>query len=191
MRWTAAGGMSLLADFPDGFESFAHGVSADGSTIVGASVGPFGEQAFRWTVGGGIQSLGALADTNESLAAAVSEDGATIVGVAYSPRSDLGTAFIWDSIHGMRRLSDVLKQRGVSLTYPLLSAGGISPDGRFIIGIAGVSQHVHQAFLADLGAPIPEPNAAGMALVLAACLLGARRRAAGNDAAPIRDIAAA
>jgi probable HAF family extracellular repeat protein len=60
-RWTAEGGMVGLGDLPGGsFQSFARGVSGDGSIVVGESVtGPTGSvtEAFIWDEVGGMRPL--------------------------------------------------------------------------------------------------------------------------------------
>src|SRR3989338_1056297 len=43
-----------------GFYSYASGVSADGSVVVGGGVSASGGEAFRWTSGGGMAALGGL-----------------------------------------------------------------------------------------------------------------------------------
>jgi len=64
--------------------SYANGVSADGTTVIGesATVGGGSSEAFRWN-GGTMTGLGFLDPTDPtpfSYAAAVSADGATVVG---------------------------------------------------------------------------------------------------------------
>ena len=50
-----------LGDLPGGtFISPAHGVSSDGSVVVGFSNSALGQEAFRWTSGGGMVGLGDL-----------------------------------------------------------------------------------------------------------------------------------
>jgi probable HAF family extracellular repeat protein len=56
-RWTEETGMVDLGTLPGRIESFAYGVSGDGSVIVGHCQrgGPY--RAFRWTQAGGMQSV--------------------------------------------------------------------------------------------------------------------------------------
>lgn len=89
-RWTAGGGMENIGTL--GVQSFAYGVNADGSVIVGTlgmvSGDPDSERAFRWTASGGMQDLNTLlsnAGVNMSgvvltEATAVSGNGQFIVG---------------------------------------------------------------------------------------------------------------
>jgi len=78
-----------------GFKSEAHGVSADGKVVVGASTSDSaGDDAFRWTQSAGMTQI------DDSLgigryAEAVSHDGSFIVG-SYSPGVDY-LFFLWHS----------------------------------------------------------------------------------------------
>jgi uncharacterized membrane protein len=64
--------MVSLGFVPGHASSKAHGVSADGSVVVGRS-----GEAFRWTAVGGMVSLGPL---TRGGVADVSADGSTVVG---------------------------------------------------------------------------------------------------------------
>lgn len=181
-RWTDGGGMVGLGNLEGlPLNSEALGVSADGQVVVGQSMSPSGREAFRWTSGGGMVGLGDLSGGGfESYALASSADGSFIVGYC-SPGPDQYDvrAFIWDPANGMRLLSDVLAAGGADLTgWTLISADGISPDGRYVVG-GGSLDGVGQGFLADLlgGPSVPEPGALAL-LSLGGCLslLGRRRR---------------
>jgi probable HAF family extracellular repeat protein len=92
-------------------------------------------EAFRWTAEGGTVGLGDLPGGElHSTAWAVSADGATIVGVSTAETG--AAAFIWDQVHGMRNLNDVLtNDYGIDLDgWYLSSAKGISADGLTIVG---------------------------------------------------------
>lgn len=92
IRWTAATGMVGLGDVPGGLgSSFATGVSADGSKVVGsASTGPNEQEAFLWTATTGMRRLrDVLEEQGVDLsgwqiyfASDISADGRTIVGSA-------------------------------------------------------------------------------------------------------------
>ena len=70
---------------PGGAESsFAHGVSADGSVVVGQAFSSQGFEAFRWTSTGGMVGLGDLAGGGyQSGARGVSGDGTTMVDIGW------------------------------------------------------------------------------------------------------------
>jgi probable HAF family extracellular repeat protein len=66
--------------------SWAYGVSADGSVVVGRSYNAAGQwRAFRWTASGGMQDLGTLGGS-ESEAYGVSADGSVVVGGLKTPQ---------------------------------------------------------------------------------------------------------
>jgi probable HAF family extracellular repeat protein len=148
-RWVALTGMTAIGDLPGGeTRSRAAAISADGTVIVGQSTSARGREAFRWTTAGGMVGLGDLPGGNfESEALAVSADGSVVVGrAAVGGQSE---AFMWDEANGMRKLSDVLNAAGLALGKSLVSATGISADGRFVTG-SGTN-----AWLLDLNAPPP------------------------------------
>jgi uncharacterized membrane protein len=70
-----------------------------------------------------------------SKAYGVSADGSVIVGWNYAS-STYGEAFIWDTVHGMRSLEDVLvNECGLDLAgWDLCEARGVSADGLTIVG---------------------------------------------------------
>ncbi|MFY7932377.1 MAG: hypothetical protein ACOVO7_07075, partial [Microcystis aeruginosa] len=90
-RWTQSTGMVGIGDISGGsFETWATGVSADGSVIVvngGALGNP--DRIFRWTQSTGIISLG----FRSSEAFDVSDDGSVIVGRAFT--NNTNQAFRW------------------------------------------------------------------------------------------------
>ncbi|GIV20691.1 MAG: hypothetical protein KatS3mg023_2442 [Armatimonadota bacterium] len=107
--------------------SYAAGVSADGSVVVGESEAAEGaERAFRWSPTTGMVDLGTLGG-NWSYASAVSADGSTVVGTA---SRDDGTyrAFRWTLAGGMVELSTIT---GSSLAF------GVSADGGIVVGTLG------------------------------------------------------
>ncbi len=111
-RWTAEGGMQSLGslplnpNFPGIPTSIAHGVSADGSVIVGISTAPGGREAFRWTAASGMQGLGHLGHSPNSPTSfssgglAISDDGSVIVGVSTAPEGVQGVRWVGGSLQG-------------------------------------------------------------------------------------------
>jgi probable HAF family extracellular repeat protein len=132
-RWSKDRGMRGLGRLPGGEQSWAFAVSADGSTIVGASTTSVQDeyQAVRWTTEGSIESLGKHSDGDSmSFAHGVSANGAVIVGVATGEKGP--EAFRWTKEVGMVGLGALPEG------YDRSSAGAISADGSVIVGyIAG------------------------------------------------------
>lgn len=154
-RWTKADGIKLLEPFPGGrHPSDAFAVSADGTTIIGTASTADGtfDEAFRWTAKDGAAGLGDLPGGQAtSRAFGVSGDGSIIVGVGYTDKND--EAFIWGSVHGMRNLREVFAGAGVSdmEDWHFITAYGISPNGRFIVGYGTNAKGEYEAFLLDVG----------------------------------------
>jgi probable HAF family extracellular repeat protein len=134
-RWTQKNGIVGLGVLPGRSSSRAVSVSADGSVIIGTSSDSSSYPGFRWTQSTGMVSLGHLPGRKTTHPFSVSTNGSIIVGSSFIDRSH-GTAFIWDSTHGMRSLQSVLlTDYGLNLTgWNLQSANGISPDGMVIVG---------------------------------------------------------
>ncbi|HEY1684527.1 MAG TPA: hypothetical protein VGG19_07180 [Tepidisphaeraceae bacterium] len=176
-RWTAASGMQNLnsnAVFGGIVTRRAYAANEDGSVIVGEGGLANGTtQAFRWTTTAGITGLGTLPGfSTASVALAVDADGSTIVGDANSASSD--AVFIWDPVHGMQNLQQVLtSQDGLNLTgWTLIDALAISPDGQTIAG-DGIDPAGHEeAWIATL----PEPGGALLSTIAAFCMLVSTRR---------------
>jgi probable HAF family extracellular repeat protein len=114
-----------LGYLPGGGDSYAYGVSADGSTIVGESNGPSMHQAFRWTEGGGMQGLGNLPGGNFSAAYDVSADGSVIVGRARDASTYV--AFRWTQGGGMVSLGGLPSASQSEAT-------AVSDDGEVVVG---------------------------------------------------------
>lgn len=104
-------------------ESFAHGISSDGSVIVGYGYNSSNQsEAIRWTPGGGLEGLGYLYPTDASgNARGVSLDGLVIVGTSNVE------AFRWTESGGMVGLG-FLPGAFLSLTQ------AVSGDGSVIVG---------------------------------------------------------
>jgi probable HAF family extracellular repeat protein len=170
-RWTPQSGMVTLSEPPDILYSKAEAVSDDGHVVVGsASVGSPQGSAYRWTESGGLKLLRVAPGDAKEIARDVSGDGNIVVGDA-----QFG-AFIWDPLHGMRSLRDVLITEyglGPQLAgWTLGSAEAISSDGRAIVGGGTNPAGQYEAFLAVL----PEPSAAVLLAAFAAILARRPRR---------------
>lgn len=135
-----------LGDLPGGGpSSIAHGISADGSTVVGRSRsdinGPdsTGFEAFRWNRPQGIVGLGSLPNTSaadSSIAYGVSGDGSVTVGEAQSAAvGNFFEAFRHTDTGGMQGLGLL-----PSPNFPLSIAYGVSSDGQQVVGESGVAQ---------------------------------------------------
>lgn len=115
----------------------------------------------------------------------LSADGRVLVGTAFSsPSFDKprwwgnGRAFVWTEETGTLSLESVLIRQGVDLKgWTLLSAEGITPDGRTVVGSALNPDLYGEAFVATLPEPAPDLGGllavAGVALARRSC---ARRR---------------
>lgn len=129
-----------LGDLPGGFISTtAHGISADGSTIIGESESAIGPEAFRWTPDTGIVALGVLTGTTGfSTALDVSDDGSVIVGQS-SGSLIFGDGFVWTAATGMQ-----------SIGAPAGALGSwgnaVSGDGSFVAGYYYDASFQSQAF---------------------------------------------
>lgn len=164
------GSTTCLGGAGGGFNSNAHGVSGDGSIVVGYGSSAAGQEAFRWAPDTGMVGLGDL-DGGEfrSVAYGASDDGNVIVG--YSRSSSGQEAFVWDPAHGMRSLRDILvNDCGLDLddwtTLPFAYA--ISGDGTRIVGY-GIHNGNTEGFLAEINA-IPESSCVSLVLVGGICL---------------------
>ena len=138
---------------PNGVQSRAWDVSADGSVVVGTIWAVDGffrpPYAYRWNAGT-FQDLGTLnPNAHEAEAYAVSDDGSRVVGWARG-LSGFQRPFVWTAASGMQELSNVPGSDA--------KATDISPDGTTIVGLFYVdaegSWHAFQwkaGVLTDLG----------------------------------------
>lgn len=118
---------------PAGSPSFATtavtGVSADGSTVSGASSYGVSEVAFRWTAATGSQALAHLSTTTRSNGTALSGDGSTVVG--WSINSSSGrSATRWTS-DGISNLGVLPAGSGANYDHRAIAA---NTDGGVVAG---------------------------------------------------------
>jgi len=157
--WTEVGGMREFPENRKGRiggtrERFrndalleAHGISADGTTIVGSYIVGTGFRlvwlGFVWTEGTGFESVGGLREKKWPLSSAtdVSADGSVVVGTVFKQKGgglfgspkQTGCAYRWERSTGMRAL-DVLSGAPMDRGKPVSNAVAISADGRFAVG---------------------------------------------------------
>lgn len=121
-----------LGHLGTGTRSFATGISADGSVVVGGSsinTETGAVHAFRWTEAGGMVDLSTLSGSSGqySRAYGVSGDGTVVVGISGSSSGD--RAFRWTQTAGMSSL-------GTLNGYGASAANAASYDGSVIVGTA-------------------------------------------------------
>lgn len=173
-RWTESEGMVGMGDLPGAlFDSWATGVSADGSVIVGLAHGA-GPTSFRWTAATGMVDLGKPPGASGSEVWSVSADGAVVVGD--SPLAGDIVPIIWDESQGMRNLVDVLIELGVGPAiagWNLEQATAVSADGLTVSGWGYNPAGDEEAWVAHLGQPslIEIPTVSNAALALFGALL--------------------
>jgi hypothetical protein len=181
-RWTQAEGIVSSLDDPAGGDgSYATGMSADGSVVIGTTnlviegTPHFrGKEAVSWiqgTHGGGIRvvRLGHLNPYTElgyvdSQAYGVSADGSVIVGSSEGGAFPVGSsssegAFRWTQERGMVNIKDQLTGFGLNLSgWRLYTATGVSADGFTIVGYGTNPSGQTEGWVANLSPePIPEP----------------------------------
>jgi probable HAF family extracellular repeat protein len=173
-RWTQATGLVGLGDLAGGEnQSSAHGISADGTTVVGYGSTFAGREACRWTQATGMVGLGdLLGGVFNSAAEDVSANGSVVVG--YGSTSAGNEAFIWDTLNGMRNLKSVLESDyGLDLTgWQLNVAYAVSDDGKVLVGYGVNPSGYPEAWLAT----VPEPATVALLLTGGAALFMRRRR---------------
>jgi probable HAF family extracellular repeat protein len=119
-----------------GMNSYAKGLSADGSVVVGEAriAGDASYHGFRWTSGGGMVDLGTLGGTLSS-AVGVSGDGSVVVGRATIAGDMVSRAFRWTQANGMQSVEGWLRAAGVAVpTDNTASASATSSDGSVVVG---------------------------------------------------------
>jgi uncharacterized membrane protein len=146
-----------LGDLPGGAsDSIAYAATPDGLIIVGTGSSEAGREACYWS-NGEVVGLGFLsASEPNSQAYAISADGRVILGVS-GDHPDVHV-FIWDPIHGMRDLQDLLLTElgieevqgwtlGLRDISPTLS---ISNDGTLIAGTGVDPERRTRAWMARI-----------------------------------------
>jgi probable HAF family extracellular repeat protein len=130
--------ITWLGVLPDGYDSYAYDVSADGAVVVGevftANLPLW--RAFRWTASGGMQGLSTLGGSG-SWANGVSADGSVVVGRAENAAGQL-RAFRWTASGGMQDLG--------TLGGYYSEALGVSADGAVVVGWAANAAGRGRAF---------------------------------------------
>ncbi len=121
-------GLGLLFDEP-GSSTRAFGISADGSTVVGAASSVISLEAFRWTKTGGLQGLGFPGGKEQSEAIAANEDGSVIAGTGKGFAGTGPQAARWIENGGWRFIPD-------GETFLTIQSRGISADGNTVVGAA-------------------------------------------------------
>ena len=179
-RWVGSA-VQNLGILPNGHGSYAHGVSGDGSVVVGYCLMQDGSQiAYRWSSTGGMVPIGTFNGGNITSAQDVSQDGSVIVGALPS----VARAYRWTLEDGVEDLGN-LTPGGNSV------ANGVSSDGAVIVGratVPGGQQHAMR-WTSALGmqsigtlpngttATASDTNADGSVIVGQAFVTGAGNRA--------------
>lgn len=115
-------------------------ISADGSVVAGYTSAGTSFTATIWSADGGTIDLGVLPEHSSSSSHAITSNGKVVVGSSKPENrfsSSISRAFIWDPVHGMRDLEDLLTDDldMISLhPHGLSIAIGISDDLRRIAG---------------------------------------------------------
>ncbi|MBL9002585.1 MAG: hypothetical protein JNK25_15760, partial [Phycisphaerae bacterium] len=130
-KWRAQTGTIVLPTPTADAE--AHGVSADGSIVVGRYNNPGeGTRAVYWDAQRQMHDLGSIAGSTTHSAQCVSDDGRIIGGTAGPETGPARQAFVWTPETGMRPASDYFAERGVVLPvgYRAYECSSVSGNGR-------------------------------------------------------------
>ena len=101
-RWTQAGGVQFLGGF-QGNNTVTHGISADGSAIVGSAIDGFSRNLIRWTAAGGFEEIHGFSSAGLDFAG-VSSDGST---VGYSWIDYTTESYMWREGFGRHQVSSM------------------------------------------------------------------------------------
>jgi uncharacterized membrane protein len=128
-RWTASGGMVVLAGLSPTRSAEVEGVSDDGRVAVGSSSpAPNITRMVRWRDAGPPEVLSPMSPNAGAIS--VSSDGRVIVG-NYSGSS----AALYSDQTGLVGLAQFLASRGIDLHGASLQAGqNLTPDGQYLVG---------------------------------------------------------
>lgn len=153
-RWTETTGMISLGTLTGGISSYANGISADGSVVVGSSdIGKAQAwQAFRWTPAYGMVSLGLLNNGYSSQAFGVSADGLVVVGSASDGNAGgIVRGFRWTRETGMQTIESWLRSNGVRLPEDVTQvAQATNFNGSVVTGTLA-NNHAYIARVSDIG----------------------------------------
>lgn len=148
VRWTASGGAVDIGRLSGTVFTQSAGISGDGNTIIGHAGAGGTTSPVRWTPTTGWVNLGNLPGQRIGIAQAASYDGSVIVG------SSGVKAFRWSEATGMQSLWDYLvaKRANLASWSSLLTASGISADGKTIVGTGYLTSGTYQVYIARDGA---------------------------------------
>src|SRR5258706_10651218 len=129
---TAHSQFTDLGTLNGGTQTYAFGVSGNGSVVVGYALDGAASdyRAFRWTQATGLVSLGSLNGGHSSSAYAVSSDGNVVVGLASDGAAgNADRAFRWTQTGGMVSLGTL---NGGNSS----NAHAVNSDGSVVVGDA-------------------------------------------------------
>ncbi len=140
-RWDDINGFVSLGDLPGGYHfSRANAASEDGAKIVGYGTVSFNSAGFSvdhracyWDSAGVHELPNLPGSTGITEATDITPDGQTMVGWARYLATNVPV--IWDDVHGVRNLYEVMIQAGVDMSsWGLGFATAVSADGKTIVG---------------------------------------------------------
>ena len=154
-RWTESTGLVPLGVLPGYYDSDVGEISPEGNCIVGFCEADDRVEAFRWTAEEDMVGLGFLSGGDWSEAWGTSAEGNVIVGLAGDLIGNCG-AFIWTDPLEMQYLSEVLAlDVGLDIgEWTLVTAYGVTPDGKYIVGEGTNPDGQTEAWLACVADPI-------------------------------------
>jgi uncharacterized membrane protein len=137
-RWTDAGGLETLGDFPllaDAVSWELGAVSHDGTVIVGSADDGTGLVPFRWTAADGLEPLGTLPEgVTAARPTVISADGSTVAGFT-GRNPNTSDIFRWTA-------TDQLQIMGAAVPLASFANAGtllLSTDGGILAGAALVN----------------------------------------------------